>query len=231
MKSIFIQGFVLIMFAAVSYSRIPVKKDCRDAMGGGRCLKYMRYYKKLGISLCSTPFKARCQITCRICSPPPACEDSDFGCCWDKKTRARGPGGEGCPFCRDQNRGKCKEIITSFAKHGVSKKQVCSYSWPRKHCPQSCDLCGAASPAITLKRCLSSTYGCCWDFRPALGPNGEGCAECIDTFPHSCRQFDFYCGEDGVNYSFMRRSCPLRCGLCSPGKLLLQPYQIKELKL
>ncbi|KRT86056.1 hypothetical protein AMK59_2573, partial [Oryctes borbonicus] len=114
-----------------------------------------------------------------------SCKRSEFGCCPDKVTSAKGPFDKGCPIpktCEDTKFGCCED--------GVSPASGKNY----KGCPMSqCDqsLFGCCPDNKTPSKgnnnegcpppppeCLKSRYGCCEDnATEALGPSGEGCKE------------------------------------------------------
>ena len=52
-----------------------------------------------------------------------------FGCCWDNRTVAVGPHGEGCPLCMDK-----KKSCTKWTDY-------CHVGTIREVCPQSCHAC------------------------------------------------------------------------------------------
>lgn len=69
---------------------------------------------------------------------PPACFNSEFGCCWDYVTSALGPGGKGCPPCDDNRRypNVCQRFRTYCRRKGISGR------WMRGNCPYACGHCG-----------------------------------------------------------------------------------------
>lgn len=69
---------------------------------------------------------------------PPACFNSEFGCCWDYVTSALGPGGKGCPPCSDNRRypNVCQRFRTYCRRKGISG------TWMRGNCADACGHCG-----------------------------------------------------------------------------------------
>ncbi|GJQ76338.1 hypothetical protein Trydic_g2060 [Trypoxylus dichotomus] len=115
----------------------------------------------------------------------PTCKRSEFGCCPDKITPAKGPFDKGCPI-----QTTCEETKFGCCEDGVSPATGKHF----KGCPVSqCDqtLFGCCPDNKTPSQgnnnegcpppppeCLKSKFGCCEDnATEALGPNGEGCTE------------------------------------------------------
>ena len=73
--------------------------------------------------------------------PKPKCHYSEFGCCWDKKSPAKGPSWEGCPACKDTYKG-CQRLMNMYLKSGTSREDACTLSVMIKHCPKICGFCG-----------------------------------------------------------------------------------------
>lgn len=94
----------------------------------------------------------------------PACKTTEFGCCSDGKTAAKGPFNKGCPqpmTCEESKYGCCPDGV-SPAK---GKKN--------KGCPPS--------------KCKESLFGCCPDgVNAAEGNDYEGCPE--DIIAVSCEK-------------------------------------------
>ncbi|MGH0149838.1 UNVERIFIED_CONTAM: hypothetical protein FKN15_035466 [Acipenser sinensis] len=115
------------------------------------------------------------------------CTLSQYGCCPDGYTRARGPQGWGCPgsSCAQSRYGCCPDGIT--AALGPSNAGCHRYYSDRESRPSanpnpnpnpSTDNTEVRSPAPLSPdgACRTSTYGCCYDgVILATGPNGEGC--------------------------------------------------------
>ncbi|XP_027047821.1 papilin-like isoform X2 [Pocillopora damicornis] len=73
---------------------------CRDRLRTRACKNLLRNYRLKGIEGCKwKSVKSICALTCNSCVVKPKCalETSKYGCCWDKKTEAKGFYGEGCP--------------------------------------------------------------------------------------------------------------------------------------
>ncbi|XP_066902314.1 papilin [Halyomorpha halys] len=130
------------------------------------------------------------------------CFTSEFGCCPDNKTLAKGPFGQDCPrieTCKDTEFGCCPDGV-SPAKGPKGK------DCPPTYCEQS--LFGCCQDGITLALgnefygcpfeettialdCSSSEFGCCPDgILSATGPDNQGCASCNET--------DYGCCPDGI---------------------------------
>ncbi|XP_058843229.1 papilin-like isoform X1 [Acipenser ruthenus] len=113
------------------------------------------------------------------------CTLSQYGCCPDGYTRARGPQGWGCPgsSCAQSRYGCCPDGIT--AALGPNNAGCHRYYSDRESRPSanpnpnpSTDNTEVRSPAPASPdgACRTSTYGCCYDgVILATGPNGEGC--------------------------------------------------------
>lgn len=140
---------------------------------------------------------------CRATSEAEACENTEYGCCSDDVTAAKGPFKEGCidVSCRESANGCCED--------GVTPAKLLDKS----DCPQNC---------------LQSLYGCCPDGKTAA--KGIGHAGCSSTnsdnggdaasnssftsFSSSsapnCSQTEFGCCDDGVTTAQGpdRENCP-----------------------
>lgn len=114
-----------------------------------------------------------------------ACENTEYGCCADDTTPAKGPFKEGCVdvSCRDSAHGCCPDDVTP-AKNA-----------DKSDCPRDC---------------LQSLYGCCPDGTTAAkGIGHAGCSKSdvvSSSFTSSsssqsaggCSQTEFGCCDDGV---------------------------------
>ncbi|KPP63432.1 hypothetical protein Z043_118317, partial [Scleropages formosus] len=99
----------------------------------------------------------------------PHCGQSQYGCCPDGHTAARGHYGKGCPqdTCAQSRYGCCRDGVT--AAHGPN----------REGCQDDnvyTSTVRSTSQAESKDECHTSTYGCCYDqLGFASGSNGEGC--------------------------------------------------------
>ncbi|KAI5748262.1 hypothetical protein M8J77_023592 [Diaphorina citri] len=122
----------------------------------------------------------------------PKCDTTEFGCCFDGITAAKGPFSAGCPEVMT-----CNETEFKCCPDGVSPAVGPEF----KGCPPS--LCkeelfgccpdgvttaenenGTGCPEITTEKpsCKTSEFGCCPDnILPARGPNFVGCALDLKT--------------------------------------------------
>ncbi|KAH9487494.1 hypothetical protein Btru_075974, partial [Bulinus truncatus] len=90
------------------------------------------------------------------------CSLSEFGCCSDKLTPAKGPNHQGCR----------KNCLTS--KYGCCKDGVTSADGPNY---LGCEIEGSGEVP-----CDKTVYGCCEDgFTSAEGPRGQGCGDTVDS--------------------------------------------------
>ncbi|XP_023166272.2 papilin isoform X2 [Drosophila hydei] len=92
----------------------------------------------------------------RKCKPKKKiCEKSEFGCCPDGKSAAKGPFDEGCPIAKT-----CAETEFGCCSDGVSPAE----GKRNKGCPKS--------------DCAETLFGCCPDkYTAAEGEDNEGCPE------------------------------------------------------
>jgi len=86
----------------------------------------------------TSTLKKYCKKSCGFCgaSAPPkkaACEYSQFGCCWDKVTKALGPNNAGCRPCKDAYR-FCPRF---FFECIGGRNRI----FMRTYCPQTCQMC------------------------------------------------------------------------------------------
>lgn len=131
------------------------------------------------------------------------CRRSEFGCCADGLTAARGEKGRGCQSspnsCANQLHGCCPDGLTPAL--GPDMEGCFELSTPgfeRRN--RNAD-------------CVNSAYGCCDDgVTSALGPDFEGCPEAKTlTVPVSCHRSAFGCCPDGITAADGpdRRGCHL----------------------
>nr|VFU02993.1 mRNA [Oulactis sp. MM-2018] len=112
--------------------------------------------------------------------------------------------------CEDAPRESKAGLCAKWEKSGYCKKR--KYKWMMKSfCKKTCLMCKARSPVY----CEGSKFGCCWDNKAALGPNGEGCLPCFDVYQITCPQFKGYCDRHSRNGRFIRYHCFKTCGRCA----------------
>ncbi|XP_052743989.1 papilin isoform X2 [Bicyclus anynana] len=115
------------------------------------------------------------------------CIKSKFGCCPDKRTRAKGPFDEGCP-----NPKTCKKSEFGCCPDGVSPaKGLHSAGCDTTPCNQTLYGCCKSDGKTAAEGndeegcpppCKSSKYGCCKDQNTeAKGPEKQGCPETETT--------------------------------------------------
>lgn len=104
------------------------------------------------------------------------CSSTQFGCCSDNKTPAKGPFKEGCIdySCKHSEFGCCDDLVTPAKSYDL-----------KRDCPTSCH---------------QSLYGCCPDNRQAS--RGLGYAGCANVVP--CSQSEFGCCDDGITHAQSR---------------------------
>lgn len=104
----------------------------------------------------------------------PGCVKSEYGCCPDNSTEAKGPFDEGCPIPET-----CKET-----KHGCCPDEVTPAHGPKdRGCPK--------------EDCKKTLFGCCPDKKtPSKGNNNEGCPKEPEK-PKGCAASEFGCCPDG----------------------------------
>nr|QNH72530.1 toxin candidate TRINITY_DN29413_c0_g1_i1 [Pachycerianthus maua] len=114
-----------------------LKPACKDEIS---VQSYCNEWKDCG--LCEDEYdsivmRRYCPLTCGFCLPPkpPECLKSEYGCCWDFKTKALSLSGDGCPRCRDQFHTLCKRFISQCEKKGRNGEYV------RKKCSKTCGFC------------------------------------------------------------------------------------------
>ncbi|XP_022911513.1 papilin isoform X2 [Onthophagus taurus] len=92
------------------------------------------------------------------------CKETEFGCCSDKVTAAKGPFNQGCPTHET-----CNETKYGCCEDGVSPAEGKGF----KGCPDS--------------QCSETLFGCCPDNRtPAEGNDNEGCPPLCASSPFGC---------------------------------------------
>ncbi|CAB3987314.1 Hypothetical predicted protein [Paramuricea clavata] len=114
---------------------LTLESKCRDRYID--CTE--EYCYRIKTSWWKKKMRRQCKRTCGYCRAlsPPACFNSQYGCCWDYVTAALGPGGKGCPPCDDNRRypNVCRRFKTYCLRKGISGK------WMRGHCPDACGHC------------------------------------------------------------------------------------------
>lgn len=213
--SVSLAGFCMTSYATV----------CSDRLRTSICKYLININLQKGVDCCKwKSMKTHCAQTCKQCVPKPKCatRDSKYGCCWDKKTEAKGYYGEGCPECKDRYPRHCRRRISQF-----SEGKACN-ALGKAYCEKSCNVCSEpAAAAQAVPNCIHSPYGCCWDFTAALGPNGEGCRECRNLYRNLCRYWSDYCKPEALRYAGRRTVeqyrvlCPVTCRKCQHGQKLL----------
>ncbi|GFO35486.1 papilin [Plakobranchus ocellatus] len=128
-----------------------------------------------------------------------SCQRSQYGCCTDGVTIARGPNDEGCP-------GQERPVVGGCAgtRHGCCADNVTSARGPNKEgCPEIRRLIGG---------CAGTRYGCCGDMvTAARGYNKLGCPETRDRqLVGGCAGTRYGCCEDRVTAArgYNREGCP-----------------------
>nr|XP_023024406.1 papilin-like [Leptinotarsa decemlineata] len=114
------------------------------------------------------------------------CRKTEYGCCWDNITPAKGPFDKGCPTPHT-----CKESKYGCCQDGVSAALGTEFAGcPLEHCNETLFGCCPDNKTIAEgndyegcpPQCLMSQYGCCNDnITEASGPNHEGCEEAETT--------------------------------------------------
>ncbi|XP_068619320.1 papilin [Battus philenor] len=131
------------------------------------------------------------------CPPPPEpCISSEFGCCPDMKTEAKGLGQEGCFEPTTVPEAKTTVSLGCFASEfGCCFDNVTEANGPNeKGCPCAVTEFGCCPDGISAAKgtqmegcvfsCNATQHGCCADGEtPAHGPNQEGC--CL-LYPFGC---------------------------------------------
>ncbi|XP_073996015.1 proteoglycan-like sulfated glycoprotein papilin isoform X1 [Rhodnius prolixus] len=114
------------------------------------------------------------------CIVAKTCEGSEFGCCSDKVSPAAGPENKGCPPSY------CEQTLFGCCPDGVSASQGNDY----EGCP--------ALPTEPPVECVLSQFGCCPDgITSAIGSNFEGC-DCEESgCMVDCSNSTFGCCPDG----------------------------------
>ncbi|CAB3248675.1 unnamed protein product [Arctia plantaginis] len=137
----------------------------------------------------TTPWTLTTVVTSppKVCNKARNCNETDFGCCPDKKTAAEGPFDDGCPKPRT-----CKEALFGCCPDGVSPAQGDN----EEGCPViPCEetlfgCCTSDNETAALGNddegcpapCRVTNFGCCADEETeATGENGEGCPEYVST--------------------------------------------------
>jgi len=117
-----------------SEDSIPLENDfgCRD-----RETTSCGLWKKSGYCVTmKKKMKYWCRETCELCKAPapPACERSEFGCCWND-ANAEGPDQEGCPECKNV----MSEIFCDRLKGACD--DLSSAEFMKMRCPIQCGYC------------------------------------------------------------------------------------------
>ncbi|XP_046445127.1 papilin-like isoform X2 [Daphnia pulex] len=181
-------------------------KPTKDAKKDARTVKPAKSVKKPGVEVIesdimktgtkappkskakSFPGKKKKVKECRVVTQEkPTCDKTEYGCCSDGVTPAKGPFEAGCPkyeTCEDAEFKCCPDGVT-----------------PAK---------GANNEGCFTDACKTSLFGCCPDgSTPSEGNDNEGCPEPTtlpppttmssmgeDLIPVSCKQSEFGCCPD-----------------------------------
>ncbi|XP_025408017.1 papilin isoform X2 [Sipha flava] len=178
---------------------------------------------KKGVTKNENPLIASATKKKRVCKRKKklgGCETSEFGCCYDKKTPAKGPFSAGCPDIHT-----CKDTEYNCCTDGVSpatgpRNEGCPPSTCNSTlygcCPdgysisQGNDLegCPVELTNITITTtpvpdvgCKNAQFGCCPNgITPATGPSFQGCYECVEGSGEcdSCLETKYGCCADNI---------------------------------
>ncbi|XP_050439361.1 papilin isoform X2 [Adelges cooleyi] len=150
-----------------------------------------------------------------------ACEKSEFGCCFDGKTPAKGPFSSGCAevhTCKDMEYGCCPDEVSpaSGPDNEGCPPSMCNetlygccpdgFSISQGNDNEGCPVELTTVPVITTTEaleigCQTSQFGCCPNgITPATGPSFQGCYECAEGSGEcdTCSETKFGCCADNV---------------------------------
>jgi len=140
----------------------------------------------------------RCAKTCEFCTvqsaPPvpfiPKCARTQYGCCWDNKTTAKGPSTDlvasQCPPCMDrQSRRFCFGWRDKCGSEVKGQGDVM-----RQKCPSTCK--------VPCKYSMNVHANTCTD---------------REEYKQDCLRW-FHQGKCRTHKGHMRRYCPMSCGYC-----------------
>ncbi|XP_027848870.1 papilin isoform X1 [Aphis gossypii] len=146
------------------------------------------------------------------------CQTSEFGCCFDDKTPAKGPFSAGCPdvhTCKDTEHNCCSDGVTPATG---PKNEGCPPSMCNATLYGCCsdgfsialgndfEGCPVELPVITTTLtpdlgCKNTQFGCCPNgITPATGPSFQGCYNCVEGSGEcdSCLETQYGCCADNV---------------------------------
>ncbi|XP_026818119.1 papilin isoform X3 [Rhopalosiphum maidis] len=146
------------------------------------------------------------------------CQTSEFGCCFDDKTPAKGPFSAGCPdvhTCKDTEHNCCSDGVTPATG---PKNEGCPPSMCNATLYGCCsdgfsislgndfEGCPVELPVLTTTLvpdlgCKNTQFGCCPDGNsPASGPSFQGCYSCVEGSGEcdSCLETAYGCCADNV---------------------------------
>uniref|UniRef100_A0A2S2NKI7 Papilin n=1 Tax=Schizaphis graminum TaxID=13262 RepID=A0A2S2NKI7_SCHGA len=146
------------------------------------------------------------------------CQTSEFGCCFDEKTPAKGPFSAGCPdvhTCKDTEHNCCSDGVTPATG---PKNEGCPPSMCNATLYGCCsdgfsislgndfEGCPVELPVLTTTLatdvgCKNTQFGCCPDgISPASGPSFQGCYSCVEGSGEcdSCLETAYGCCADNV---------------------------------
>eukprot|EP00795_Rhopilema_esculentum_P015673 gene15673-6963_t len=199
----------ILEFLPKRLKRGPLIRDdphlCEDHIGADYC-QYLKKHRTCIIRKERMAFL--CNRTCGYCKPPPPeCKFSEYGCCHDEQTPAKGKDFKGCEGpCIDDISWQCKAI--KF--HGLCKKLKFIVL---NKCRKTCDLCDDKDPC--------SSHTCPKDMKCEI--SSHGFPQCICKF--LCHEGDTLtgrvCGRDGKEYEDL---CALKQRNCNGVKVQKQVY-------
>lgn len=225
---------VIISFSFLLYC--TASDVCKDRLRpASACKNLIRNYRRYYIDGCKwESVRKNCALTCNSCVVKPKCATrvSKYGCCWDKKTEAKGYYEEGCPECADRFPEYCQR------RSSILSPEIACDTRGKTFCPKSCGVCQSRAQAQPMPDCRYSPYGCCWDESAAEGPNGEGCIECRDQYPNVCTLWHDYCRPEEFEYKvlkqsveFIKANCPVTCKKCQLGQKQKSSRILNDLEL
>ncbi|XP_022174083.1 papilin isoform X3 [Myzus persicae] len=148
------------------------------------------------------------------------CQTSEFGCCFDDKTPAKGPFSAGCPdvhTCKDTEHNCCSDGVTPATgpKNEGCPPSVCNATFygccsdgysislgnDFEGCPVEVTLPVSTTTMAPDLGCKNTQFGCCPNgITPATGPSFQGCYECVEGSGEcdSCLETAYGCCADNV---------------------------------
>jgi len=146
----------------------------------------------------------------------PAIDCGKYGCCPDySKADKKRQIGCASKLCIDVFTDTCNKI---FYMPERKKIRRCGNKLIRDNCPYTCNKCKL--PASPIDVCQRQSPGgfCCWNGKPAKGPNGLGCPPCKDKYEKPCALYKHMargCESNAWQIrTFMITYCPKTCGGC-----------------